>query len=150
MPRPKPRPEEIKPIEPETFSGAVSDSLRPKARPKTKKPSVSSVEVASTAAILPEEEGDEASAGENSSETTNTSIPGKKATIKRAINLREVNLLGVYYFGGKRSALVRLKNGKRLMVKVGDSLDGGKVAAIGKRELRYVKSGKNITLGLPG
>ena len=150
LPRPKPRPEEIKPIEPETFSGAVSDSLRPKARPKTKKPSVSSVEVASTAAILPEEEGDEASAGENSSDTTNASIPGKKATIKRAINLREVNLLGVYYFGGKRSALVRLKNGKRLMVKVGDSLDGGKVAAIGKRELRYVKSGKNITLGLPG
>ena len=150
LPRPKPRPEEIKPIEPETFSGAVSDSLRPKARPKTKKPSVSSVEVASIVAILPEEEGDEASAGENSSETTNTSIPGKKATIKRAINLREVNLLGVYYFGGKRSALVRLKNGKRLMVKVGDSLDGGKVAAIGKRELRYVKSGKNITLGLPG
>ena len=150
LPRPKPRPEEIKPIEPETFSGAVSDSLRPKARPKTKKPSVSSVEVASTAAILPEEEGDEASAGENSPDTTNASIPGKKATIKRAINLREVNLLGVYYFGGKRSALVRLKNGKRLMVKVGDSLDGGKVAAIGKRELRYVKSGKNITLGLPG
>ena len=150
LPRPKPRPEEIKPIEPETFSGAVSDSLRPKARPKTKKPSVSSVEVASTAAILPEEEGDEASAGENSADTTNASIPGKKATIKRAINLREVNLLGVYYFGGKRSALVRLKNGKRLMVKVGDSLDGGKVAAIGKRELRYVKSGKNITLGLPG
>ena len=150
LPRPKPRPEEIKPIEPETFSGAVSDSLRPKARPKTKKPSVSSVEVASTAAILPEEEGDEASAGENPSDTTNASIPGKKATIKRAINLREVNLLGVYYFGGKRSALVRLKNGKRLMVKVGDSLDGGKVAAIGKRELRYVKSGKNITLGLPG
>ncbi|MEL0121520.1 MAG: hypothetical protein VW728_02750, partial [Paracoccaceae bacterium] len=150
LPRPKPRPEEIKPIEPETFSGAVSDSLRPKARPKTKKPSVSSVEVASTAAILPEEEGDEASAGENSSDTINAPIPGKKATIKRAINLREVNLLGVYYFGGKRSALVRLKNGKRLMVKVGDSLDGGKVAAIGKRELRYVKSGKNITLGLPG
>ena len=70
--------------------------------------------------------------------------------MKGALDLSEVNLLGVYYFSGKRSALVRLKNGKRLMVKVGDRLDGGKVAAIGKRELRYVKSGANITLDLPG
>ena len=148
--RPKPRPETINPIEPETYQGAVVESLRPKARPKIKKPTEKTVEVASASAILPEEEGEEASASLSSTKATNTTISGKKATIKRALNLREVNLLGVYYFRGKRSALVRLKNGKRLMVKVGDRLDGGKVAAIGKRELRYVKSGKNITLDLLG
>ncbi len=148
--RPKPRPETVKPIEPETFPGAVAQSLRPKARPKIKKPAEKTVEVASVSAILPEEEGEEASAGGKSAKTTSSTISGKKATIKRALNLSEVNLLGVYYFSGKRSALVRLKNGKRLMVKVGDRLDGGKVAAIGKRELRYVKSGENITLDLPG
>ena len=148
--RPKPRPETVKPIEPEMFTGAVAQSLRPKARPKIKKPAEKTVEVASVLAILPEEEGEEASTGGKSAKTTNSTISGKKATIKRALNLSEVNLLGVYYFSGKRSALVRLKNGKRLMVKVGDRLDGGKVAAIGKRELRYVKSGENITLDLPG
>ncbi len=148
--RPKPRPETIKPIEPEIFPGVVAESLRPKARPKIKKPADKTVEIASASAIVPEEEGEEASAWESSAQTTNTTISGKKATIKRALNLREVNLLGVYYFSGKRSALVRLKNGKRLMVKVGDRLDGGKVAAIGKRELRYVKSGENITIDLPG
>ena len=148
--RPKPRPETVKPIEPETYKGAVAQSIRPKARPKIKKPTEKIVEVASASAMLPEEEGEEASAGGKSAKTTNSTISGKKATIKRALNLSEVNLLGVYYFSGKRSALVRLKNGKRLIVKVGDRLDGGKVAAIGKRELRYVKSGENITLDLPG
>jgi hypothetical protein len=35
------------------------------------------------------------------------------------------------------------------MVSVGDKLDGGKVAAIGDTELRYVKSGQNVVLKLP-
>jgi hypothetical protein len=35
------------------------------------------------------------------------------------------------------------------MVKVGDKLDGGKVAAISDKELRYIKRGQNITLELP-
>ena len=61
-----------------------------------------------------------------------------------------MNLLGVYYFGGQRKALIMLSNGKQLMVEVGDRLDGGKVAAIGNSELRYIKSGQNITLQLPG
>ena len=148
--RPKPRPATLKPIKPETFSGAVAQSIRPKSRPKIEKPAQKTVEVASASAILPEEEGEEASAGANSAKATNSTISGKKATMKSALDLSEVNLLGVYYFSGKRSALVRLKNGKRLMVKVGDRLDGGKVAAIGKRELRYVKRGANITLDLPG
>jgi hypothetical protein len=35
------------------------------------------------------------------------------------------------------------------MVTVGDAIDGGKVAAIGESELRYIKGGKNITLKVP-
>ena len=35
------------------------------------------------------------------------------------------------------------------MVTVGDTIDGGKVAAIGESELRYIKGGKNITLKVP-
>jgi hypothetical protein len=35
------------------------------------------------------------------------------------------------------------------MVKVGDRLDGGQVAAIDVEELRYIKSGLNIILSMP-
>lgn len=35
------------------------------------------------------------------------------------------------------------------MVTVGDAIDGGKVAAIGESDLRYIKGGKNITLKVP-
>ena len=44
---------------------------------------------------------------------------------------------------------MRLSNGRYKKVQVGDRIDGGKVAAIGDQELRYVKSGKNIVLKLP-
>ena len=67
----------------------------------------------------------------------------------KVLDLRRMNLIGVYLSSGRRSALIRLSSGKRVMVKIGDTLDGGKVAAIGDKELRYVKRGQNITLELP-
>ncbi len=73
----------------------------------------------------------------------------KKATIQNVLNLRRTNLIGVYGSSKSRRALVRLSNGKRQMVAVGDTIDGGKVAAIGESELRYIKGGKNITLKVP-
>lgn len=73
----------------------------------------------------------------------------KQATEANAINLRKVNLIGVYGTPSNRSALIRLKNGKFVKVSVGDRVDGGRVAAIGDNELRYVKGGRNITLKLP-
>ncbi len=73
----------------------------------------------------------------------------KKATIQNVLNLRRTNLIGVYGNSKSRRALVRLSNGKRQMVTVGDNIDGGKVAAIGESELRYIKGGKNITLKVP-
>ena len=73
----------------------------------------------------------------------------KKATIQNVLNLRRTNLIGVYGNSKSRRALVRLSNGKRQMVTVGDTIDGGKVAAIGDSELRYIKGGKNITLKVP-
>ncbi|MFU1476564.1 hypothetical protein ACM25N_02160 [Roseovarius sp. C7] len=73
----------------------------------------------------------------------------KQATEKNVINLRRVNLIGVYGSASSRRALVRLSNGRYKKVKVGDRLDGGKVAAIGSSELRYVKRGKNVVLTMP-
>ncbi|HGG65415.1 MAG TPA: hypothetical protein ENK34_12665 [Rhodobacteraceae bacterium] len=71
------------------------------------------------------------------------------ATTKNAINLRRTSLIGVYGSPGNRRALVRLANGRYVKVKVGQRVDGGKVAAIGESELRYVKGGRTVILRMP-
>lgn len=73
----------------------------------------------------------------------------RAATEQNQISLRQVNLIGVYGTPSDRRALVRLANGRYQKVKVGDSLDGGQVAAIGDSELRYQKRGRNIVLQMP-
>jgi hypothetical protein len=73
----------------------------------------------------------------------------RQATIQNAIRLREINLIGVYGTDRDRRALVRMPNGRYVKVKVGDRLDGGQIAAIGRNQLRYVKGGRNITLSVP-
>ncbi|RMD90613.1 MAG: hypothetical protein D6811_10365, partial [Alphaproteobacteria bacterium] len=73
----------------------------------------------------------------------------REATIEDAINLRRVNLIGVYGSPSNRRALVRLSSGRLVKVQVGDSLDGGKVAAIDEDRLVYVKGGRTLTLKIP-
>ena len=73
----------------------------------------------------------------------------KQATVKNAINLRKINLIGVYGNPSNRRALVRLSNGRYEKVEVGDRIDGGRVSAIGDNELRYVKRGRNVVLTMP-
>jgi hypothetical protein len=71
------------------------------------------------------------------------------ATTKNALRLKRTSLIGVYGSPSKRRALVRLANGRYVKVKVGQRVDGGKVAAIGAHELRYVKGGRTIVLKMP-
>lgn len=73
----------------------------------------------------------------------------REATIQNAINLRRVNLIGVYGKPSSRRALVRLGNGRYRKVEVGDRIDGGRVSAIGDAELRYQKSGRDVVLTMP-
>jgi hypothetical protein len=73
----------------------------------------------------------------------------KTATVANAISLSKTNLIGVFGTQSSRRALVRLSSGKYVKVKVGDRLDGGKVAAIGDSSLVYVKSGNQVKLSLP-
>ncbi len=73
----------------------------------------------------------------------------RTATVENAINLGRLNLIGVYGAPSDRRALIRLTSGRYVKVKVGDSLDGGQIAAIGESELRYIKNGRNLTLALP-
>jgi hypothetical protein len=79
---------------------------------------------------------------------TGTTV-ARAATEKNQVNLRKVNLIGVYGTPSNRRALVRLASGRYKKVEVGDRLDRGRVIAIGDSELRYKKGSRNITLRLP-
>jgi len=86
--------------------------------------------------------------------TVTPSIPSRasvtrEATVRHALNLRRVNLIGVYGTPSNRRALVRLANGRYKKVEVGDRFDGGRVSAIGDGELRYQKGGRNLVLKMP-
>ncbi len=71
------------------------------------------------------------------------------ATEENQLRLGRIALMGVAGTQGNRRALIRLPNGVIERVRVGDRLDGGRVAAIDSTQLRYVKGGRNITLRLP-
>ncbi|WP_298842534.1 hypothetical protein [uncultured Roseobacter sp.] len=129
---------------------AVAVSLRPETRP-----SDFSITVARTLQNAP-------AAAPPATVTTASAAPravapripssasaAREATEKNAINLRRVNLIGVYGKPSDRRALIRLGNGRYKKVQVGDRLDGGRVSAIGDAELRYQKSGRNIVLKMP-
>ncbi|TCL10053.1 hypothetical protein BXY66_2121 [Shimia isoporae] len=146
--RPKLRPENVKTAaEADTTptSEAVTASLRPRVRPSN---------IAQLAQRANPTATEEVAAAVPASATLTPSIPttasvARQATIQNAINLKKINLIGVYGTSTNRRALVRLSSGRYKMVRVGERIDGGKVAAIGDSELRYVKSGKNITLKMP-
>ncbi|MBU2992881.1 hypothetical protein Q4555_03250 [Octadecabacter sp. 1_MG-2023] len=74
----------------------------------------------------------------------------QNATLENAINLREVNLIGIYGGSSDRRALVRLANGRYVRVTVGDRLDSGRVTAISASALSYTKRGRAITLEVGG
>ena len=71
------------------------------------------------------------------------------ATVRNALNLSRINLIGVFGSPSDRRALVLFPNGRERKVKVGDALDGGRVFAIGDSELRYQKRGRNLILKMP-
>lgn len=73
----------------------------------------------------------------------------KQATVRNAINLSKLNLIGVYGTQSNRYALVRQPNGRYVKVTVGDRLDGGRVAAITGTEVRYEKRGRMLVLEMP-
>jgi len=73
----------------------------------------------------------------------------KHATRKRALNLRQLNLIGVYGTPDRRRALLRLPSGRYVKVRKGDRVAGGQVAAIGRNFISYVKDGRNRRLKIP-
>ncbi len=129
---------------------ATAQSIRPDTRPRNFDRIVRRAE-RSTA---PAQETRVAAAASVAPRTVQPSIPSKatvarSATVTNAINLRRVNLIGVYGKPSSRRALVRLANGRYQKVSVGDRIDGGRVSAIDTSELRYTKGGRNVVLKMP-
>ena len=141
--RPRVRPDFIEELaaKSQIFSySQIGQSIKPKVRPKFRKRIVVSDY---------SEEGDEASVtGTISSAATKKSIV-KLATKKNAINKRKLNVLSIYLRGSEKRAIVLFPTGQTKLVKVGDRLDGGRVAAIGTTEIRYIKGGNNLVLKIP-
>ncbi|MGY6703398.1 hypothetical protein [Roseinatronobacter sp.] len=130
---------------------AVAASLRPTDRPSQFASTVQRALSASTAAAPATQSAPQAPVQTASAAAAQPSIPSsasvsREATQARAINLRQVNLIGVMGTSSNRRALVRMSNGRVVTVRVGESLDGGQVTAIGETELRYNRRGRDVVL----
>lgn len=128
---------------------ATAESKRPDTRPRNFSRIVSRAQRAA-----PQEETRVAAVASVAPRTVTPSLPSKasvarSATVKNAINLRKVNLIGIYGKPSSRRALVRLGNGRYQKVRVGDRIDGGRVGSISNSELSYSKSGRNVVLKMP-
>lgn len=142
--RPKTRPDTISALSEAMATPAPDTGLTAVPTPKIRPNALQ------TTVLSPEEaEGDEAAVTSAAPRLPSNAKVAEEATIQNALKLNDLNLIGVYGSGSSKRALVRFANGKRQMVSVGDRLDGGKVAAIGDTELRYVKGGRNVVLKLP-
>ena len=133
-------------------------SRRPAARPQDINRAVEAAVAAAirlpdpeplAADVTPETEAEPELAAATAPRIPSTASVAKQATIRNAINLRDMNLIGVYGTASQRYALVRNPNGRYVKVGVGDRLDGGRVAAITASELRYEKRGRMVVLALP-
>ena len=147
-----------------TSPQAIANSRKPVARPKDMSRAVEAaiatalqepapVLASSTAGIAlqpaaPEADGEPDVVASNQQTPLRTTV-AKQATYKNVINLSQINLIGVYGTQSSRYALVRQANGRYKKVRVGDNIDGGRVAAITATEVRYQKGNRLIALAMP-
>ena len=154
--RPLARPEtpkaEKEQSQPDATEYAVAQSIAPVTRPRN----FAQIVEQAQSAPPPEDPAEvrQVAAAAVAPRIVQPSIPStanvaRQATVTNALNLRRINLIGVYGKPSNRRALVRLSNGRYQKVQVGDRLDGGRVAAIGDGELRYSKNGRNVVLDMP-
>jgi type IV pilus biogenesis protein PilP len=127
---------------------AVDTSLKPRPRPDDFNRTVRRADRATPA------QSDPVQTAAVAPRTVAPSVPSRanvarEATVRNALRLNRVNLIGVYGKPSSRRALIRLSNGRYKKVQVGDRLDGGRVQAIGESELRYTKGGRPVTLKMP-
>lgn len=72
----------------------------------------------------------------------------RSATQARGIDLGRTTIIGIIGAGNASRALIRLRNGKIVTVRLGDRIDGGTINSIGDGKLTYVKAGQQRELRL--
>lgn len=125
-------------------AGVLTASLRPELRPADvpTRSAAAQTASASTAGVV------------SAPATTRPSgpVPGgvaANATEENVIPLRQMSLLGVAGSSSDRRALIRLRNGNVITVRVGDSLDGGQVTSISSDAVNYIKRGTTYGIEMP-
>ncbi|MTH36249.1 hypothetical protein GL279_16755 [Paracoccus limosus] len=66
----------------------------------------------------------------------------RSATQSRGIDMRRTTIIGIIGAGQASRALIRLRSGKVVTVRLGDRIDGGTINSIGDGRLTYVKAGQ--------
>ncbi|MEC7763619.1 MAG: hypothetical protein VX874_17075 [Pseudomonadota bacterium] len=134
---------------------AVASSMRPGARPSNfsamVEQAVQQAQNDEAAADEAEDHSDgntvvAAAARSNQPIIPTSASVATTATMKNALPLGRVNLIGVYGSSSSRRALVRMGNGRYVKVSVGDRLDGGQVLAISDTRLVYQKGNRQFAL----
>ena len=133
------------------LTAPVARAPRPPVRPTSLD---RTVDDAVTAALDPPAAQEPTALDEPEPEDHAPSLPtsasvAKQATDENVLNTRKLALLAVFGTSSNRFAMVRQPNGAVKKVKVGDSLDGGRIAAITANAIQYQKGGRMVTLALP-
>ncbi|MEG3661006.1 hypothetical protein [Celeribacter halophilus] len=137
----------------------VTVSLIPKPRPQNFDKLAAAARAAEAAAAAAADAGTTrtSSAAQVTARVPDSPLPksdpanvARAATVQNAINLRKINLIGVYGSNSDRRALVRLPSGRFAKVQVGDKLDGGRVQSIASDSLTYIKGNRSHTLEIEG
>lgn len=146
-PKPLPRPSAVAVASAAAANSTDFDALARQARGEA---AAASPQLAATRATEPPPEAPvgQANVAVQPSLPTRASV-SERATIANAIQLERVNLIGVYGSPSDRRALIRLPTGRYIKVKVGDRVDGGRVAAIEASSVQYVKGGRRYALTMP-
>jgi len=147
--RPRARPEglvKVVSIDPSVIAAATDQAVLASVRPRSRP--------ANFASKVQEQQDRQAATPVPRNQVVAPTIPttasvARNATQENVIKLRKINLIGLYGSSNDRRALVRLSSGRYKKVKVGDRIDGGRVAAISDSELRYVKGGRTLVLKMP-
>lgn len=144
---------------PEATAPLVVTSIVPSARPANIEKLAAAARAAAAAAATATEQDTttNSTATRVTAKVPATTVPrsaptsvANAATVKNQLNLRQLNLMGVYGSSSDRRALLRLPSGRFTKVKVGDSVNGGRVQSITSDALTYVKSGRSTTLKVGG
>ncbi|WP_417254961.1 hypothetical protein [Celeribacter sp.] len=137
----------------------VTVSLIPKPRPQNFDKLAAAARAAEAAAAAAADSGTtrSSSAAQVTARVPDSPLPksdpanvARAATVQNAINLRKINLIGVYGSNSDRRALVRLPSGRFAKVQVGDKLNGGRVQSIASDSLTYIKGNRSHTLEIGG